>query len=78
LLADDWGFWYTVKTNLGKVQVFLGEYKGLTETDRNDIRSKIDTLSKAIEDEPKSLKWKMRSKIGTSKKWYTEVEELVR
>jgi hypothetical protein len=78
LLADDWGFWYTVKTNLGKVQEFLAEYKGLTEADRNDIKSKIDRLSKAIEDEPKSLKWKMRSKIGTNKKWYTEVEELVR
>jgi hypothetical protein len=78
LLSDGWGFWYTTKTNLGKVQEFLGEYKGLTETDRQDIKSKIEKLIKRIEDEPKSLKWKMRSKIGTSKKWYTEVEELVR
>lgn len=78
LLSDNWGFWYTAKTNLGKVQEFLGQYKGLTETDRQDIKSKIEKLIKAIEDEPKSLKWKMRSKIGTSKKWYTEVEELVR
>lgn len=78
LLSDNWGFWYTTKTNLGKVQEFLEQYKGLTETDRQDIKSKIEKLTKAIEDEPKSLKWKMRSKIGTSKKWYTEVEELVR
>jgi hypothetical protein len=78
LLSDSWGFWYTTKTNLGKVQEFLGEYKGLTETDRQDIKSKIEKLIKAIEAEPKSLKWTMRSKIGTSKRWYTEVEELVR
>jgi hypothetical protein len=78
LLSDNWGFWYTTKTNLGKVQEFLGEYKGLTETDRQDIKSKIEKLLKTIEGEPKSLKWKMRSKIGTSKRWYTEVEELVR
>ena len=78
LLSDNWGFWYSTKTNLGKVQGFLGQYKGLTETDRQDIKSKIEKLVKAIEDEHKSLKWKMRSKIGTSKKWYTEVEELVR
>jgi hypothetical protein len=78
LLSDNWGFWYTAKTNLGKVQEFLREYKGLTETDRQDIKSKIEKLLKTIEDEPKSFKWKMRAKIGTSKRWYTEVEELVR
>jgi len=78
LLSDNWGFWYTVKTNLGKVQEFLTQYEALTEADRQDIKSKIDKLSKAIEDEPKSLKWKMRGKIGIKKKWYTEVEELVR
>jgi len=78
LLSDNWGFWYTTKTNLGKAQEFLWEYKGLTDSDRQDIKSKIEKLLKTIEDEPKSLKWKMRSKIGTSKRWYTEVEELVR
>jgi hypothetical protein len=78
LLSDNWGFWYSTKTNLGKVQEFLGQYKGLSETDRQDIESKIEKLTKRIEDDPKSFKWKMRSKIGTSKRWYTEVEELVR
>ncbi len=78
LLSDNWGFWYTVKTNLGKLQEFLGQYKGLTETDYQDIKSKIEKLLKTIEDEPKSFKWKMRAKIGTSRRWYTEVEELVR
>jgi len=78
LLSDNWGFWYTVTTNMGKVQEFLSQYETLTEADCQDIKSKIDKLLKAIEDEPKSLKWKMRAKIGTSKRWYTEVEELVR
>jgi len=78
LLSDNWGFWYTVKTNLVKVQEFLNQYGALTEADRQHIKSKIDKLLAAIEDEPKSLKWKMRAKIGTSKRWYTEVEELIR
>ncbi len=78
LLSNDWGFWYTFKTNLNKVKDFLGEYKVLTDEDRNDVATKIDTIIQALEAEPKSLKWKMRAKIGTSKKWYTEVEELVR
>jgi len=78
LLSDDWGFWYTVISNLKKVKEFLGEYKVLVEEDRSDVAAKIDKLINAIEAEPKSLKWKMRAKIGTSKKWYTEVEELAR
>ena len=78
LLSNDWGFWYTVTTNMSKVKEFLGKYEALTEEDRKDISAKIEKILKALEDEPKSLKWKMRAKIGTSKRWYTEVEELVR
>jgi uncharacterized protein YggL (DUF469 family) len=78
LLSNDWGFWYTVTTNLNKVKEFLGQYETLTEEDRNEVKAKIDKLVKALEDEPKTFKWKVRAKIGTSKKWYTEVEELVR
>ena len=28
-----------------------------------------------LQGEPKSIKWKMREKIGTKKLWYNEVEE---
>jgi len=78
LLSNDWGFWYTSKTNFSKVKEFLERYTVLTDADRTDVASKIDKLLMAIEDEPKSLKWKVRAKIGTNKKWYTEVEELIR
>lgn len=74
-LADDWGFCYTVTTNLDKAKRFLNLFSALTVEDRQDVRSKIDALLKTIEDEPKSMKWQMRAKIGLRKKWYTEVEE---
>ncbi len=78
LLSSNWGFWYTIITNLDKVKEFSSQYEALTQTDRRDIASKIDKLLKAIEAEPKTIAWKVRSKIGTNKKWYTEVEELIR
>jgi len=78
LLSDDWGFWYTVTLNLEKVKGFLADYKNLTEEDKADVSAKIEKTLKAINDEPKTLKWKMRAKIGTKKRWYTEVEELIR
>ena len=30
----------------------------------------------AIENVPKSLRWKLRARVGTSKIWYNEVEEV--
>lgn len=78
LLSNDWGFYYTVTENLKKIQNRLPSFGELTEEDRADISGKIQTLLKIIEDEPKTLGWKMRSKVGTKKNWYREVEELNR
>jgi len=78
LLSNDWGFYYTVTTNLNEIKEFLGQYEVLTEEDRMDVASKIDKLLGIIENEPKSFKWKIRAKVGTSQKWYREVEELTR
>lgn len=85
LLAADWGFWYTATTNLRKIHKFVSELeryspdagidpKQISVEDRREIAAKIETLLKAINDEPKSFGWKMRAKIGTSKKWYNPVE----
>ncbi len=75
LLSKDWGFYYTSTMNLGKVTNLLSEYVDLPETEANIVRSRVDKLLKMIEDRPKSMGWKMRSRIGTKQKWYTEVEE---
>lgn len=85
LLAQDWGFWYTATTNLRRIRHFVErvdevgmeariEPNVLIKKDREDITRKIDLLLKRIEKESKSLKWKMRSKIGTKKRWYKMVE----
>lgn len=78
LLSNDWGFCYTAVTNLNKIKTFLNRFNALTEDDRENVASKINKLMKAIENMPKSFRWKMRAKIGTSKKWYRDVEEIVR
>jgi len=78
VLSNDWGYYYTVTTNLKKVKNFLKEFDALTDEDRQDVATKIDTILDAIEKAPKTLKWKMRAKIGPKVKWYNEVEEVVR
>lgn len=78
LCAGRWGFWKTITENLAKLKKFLPEFKTFEEEDRRNIRTKIDSLLKAIEEKPKTFKWKLRSIIGERKKWYREVEEINR
>lgn len=78
LFAKDWGFWRTATENLEKIKGFARNYEKLTEEDTNDITAKIEQLQARIEKEPKSMKWKMRNKVGDSKQWYEDVEEVVR
>jgi len=78
IMADDWGFYYTATTNLKKIEASLLKYSNLTAEQRDILSSRIQKLLKSIEDTPKSLGWKFRAKVGPSKKWYNEVEEVER
>jgi hypothetical protein len=77
-LAQDWGFYYTVTENLKKIQDRIPSFPELNEEDRTDISSKVQTVLKAMEDEPKTMTWKMRARVGAKKKWYREVEDVTR
>jgi hypothetical protein len=74
LLADNWGFYYTVTRNLARMTDFVGTLP-LAETLRTAVQGKIAGLEHRIEAAPKSRGWKLRSKIGPRKKWYQDVEE---
>jgi len=78
LTSHDWGLWKTVAINLQNVKNATQINKKLSEEDRKDIDTKMVALMKRIEEEPKSRGWKMRARIGEKKKWYRDVDELVR
>jgi hypothetical protein len=73
-LASDWGFWYTVTTNIKGLKQYVGEAQNLTESEKQDLTSKLNKLLESIENEPKSTGWKMRSITGARRKWYNPVE----
>jgi hypothetical protein len=73
-LASDWGFWYTVTTNLKGLKQYVAEAEALGEDEKEDLASKLDRLLELIEKEPKSTGWKLRSMTGTKRKWYNPVE----
>lgn len=78
ILAKSWGFHHTSIINLNKFDRYLDKISEITVKDRELIRQKINQLMEIITQEPKSLKWKLRSKIGTRMKWYKEVENIER
>jgi hypothetical protein len=85
LLSNDWGFWYTATTNLSKIKKCVDKLEEfgpkvgidpelISEEKRADISNKTAKLLAYINKEKKPMKWKLRSKIGTTKKWYKHVE----
>jgi hypothetical protein len=75
LCAGDWGLWRTFTGNLDALAERVGNYD--IEADRKQrIGDRVATLKERIEEEPKSLKWRMRAKIGERKRWYELPEEV--
>jgi hypothetical protein len=78
LLADDWGFWYDATLNLQKTLKFLEKYvqeNMVDEKVQNIVSERISELQKLIERQPKTKNWEKRSKQGSKKKWWRDVEE---
>ena len=75
LCARDWGIWRTLTRNLEWTRDFV--LKLDLEPDRKETAvSRINGLLARIEREPKSMGWKMRSRIGERVIWYDEPEHV--
>ena len=74
LCAKDWGLWRTSKATIEKCLANLGDYS-LPPDAARAIADSLRSLSKRIEDEPKSTRWKLRSRVGDRMRWYDEPEE---
>jgi hypothetical protein len=78
-LAKDWGYYYTVTTNLKRMRdEHVERFNLLNQEDIQDVKSKISQLVEVIDDEPKSTGWRLRARVGTRRPWYEEVEEVCR
>jgi hypothetical protein len=78
LWSNDWGIYYTGTTNLKKVITYMNEVKALTSDQKKTVKDKVDHLLQRVENQPKTLNWKLRSVIGTRMRWYEAVESVER
>jgi len=75
ILSDDWGFNYTVTMNFDKVKQYITQTAPLVKY-RDEILGKIEKINQRIESEPKSMRWKLRAKVGARSKWYQDVSDV--
>jgi hypothetical protein len=73
LAADDWGLWKTTITVAQRAAEYAA---GLGDFEKTDlVRSQVNRYVQALDEVPKSRRWKLRAKIGERKRWYELPEE---
>lgn len=73
LASDDWGLWRTTTMVAEKADHFARELDGYHLA--GTVHSRIGDFLQALENEPKSRRWKLRAKVGERKRWYELPEE---
>jgi hypothetical protein len=74
--AGDWGWWRTMTMNLEKVRQMSASYGQLPVEQKRRVAAQVEEALSMIDAQPKSLGWKVRSKVGDRRKWYRDVGEL--
>jgi len=77
ILGEDWGWWRTVTLNLDRIRdLATSEGRHLVPSGAPfDPMGQIDRIGHTAEETPKSLRWKIRARVGERKRWYTLPEE---
>jgi hypothetical protein len=73
LCKANWGWWQSSRLTLDACRDQSAT--SLKEQDQDLAVGRIDKLLAAIDEAPKSVKWKARARIGTRAKWYELPEE---
>lgn len=72
LLSQDWGLYRTMQMNTSKIRETAKGLAVATDT----VNQRLDELWARTEAHPKSLKWRLRAKVGDRMSWYELPEEV--
>jgi hypothetical protein len=75
LCSVDWGLWRTITMNLDKVCKLAQGYQQMTDEQKEAIEAQVKTAMERINQQPKSLAWRLRARVGDRIKWYKDVDE---
>jgi hypothetical protein len=74
LCGDDWGLFYDVATNLAHVAEDAAAFD-LSEARVARVRHGVVRLIAAVDGAPKSLRWRLRARVGTRKTWHGTIDD---
>jgi hypothetical protein len=74
LCAGDWGLCHDILRNLSAIADLLPSLD-LSPADTARVETARARLQAAVEDAPKTRRWRWRAKVGTRRAWHNEVEE---
>ena len=72
--ATDWGLFHDVATNLQRVGELLPGL-ALDDARQAHVRRGLARLTGALDDAPKSLRFRARARVGTRVAWHSEVDD---
>ena len=72
--ADDWGLQHDVERSLARAEAMLPGY-ALADDEERRAREGLARLRRALASAPKSLRWKLRARVGERRPWHNPVEE---
>ena len=72
LTSEDWGLHRTLQLNSGRVRDAVRDL----HVDADLVNQRLDELWTRIDAQPKSLKWKLRARVGDRMSWYELPEEV--
>jgi hypothetical protein len=72
LTAEDWGLHRTLQLNTERVRDAAKEL----QVDRTTVNQRLDELWTQLDAQQKSLRWKLRARVGERMSWYELPEEV--
>jgi hypothetical protein len=78
LVSNDWGWWRTVTNNLDAILTLdVRELEGLIPpTSAHDPIEQARNLRRHADETPKSIRWRIRGRVGERVRWYDLPEEV--
>ena len=72
--AADWGLYIDVMNNIDAVIEHVADYD-LGPRDAARVRRTLELAQEMMTEQAKTLRWRLRARIGKRVRWYTEVDE---
>ena len=77
IVGTDWGWWRTVTLNLDKIRELARGVgtRVLPPMPSFDAAAQVEKLRQSADATPKSVRWKLRARMGERKRWYEVPQE---